>query len=140
MRAGRCATEIKNGTAMIVEVEDQPVVYQGDTCRLLSVVEVTERPGIEQRLREEQEQMQDLLENLPGAVFRADAEGRIQYAGGDWNGLTGRAPQDVQGTTLTELVHTDDCSRLAEGAEALSPRYRDRRYGRAGGYARGGRR
>ncbi len=100
--------------------------------------DVTSAQRLEDRLRDSERQMRDLLEALPAAVYRTDAEGRITFYNKAAVEMAGRTPSEGEQWCVTWRLYTpegvplphDQCpmaialkeDRPVRGAEAVAER------------------
>jgi len=100
--------------------------------------DVTEAKRMEDRIRESEQHMRDLLEGLPAAVYTTDANGRITFFNKACIGMAGRTPQLGDEWCVTWRLYTaegaplphDQCpmaialkeDRVVRGVEALAQR------------------
>ncbi|MGK6355810.1 PAS domain S-box protein [Sphingomonas sp. DT-207] len=76
------------------------------------IQDVTEAVRMEERLRESERHMRDLLEALPAAVYTTDAEGRITYYNKAAVELAGRTPQPGEQWCVTWRLYETDGTPL----------------------------
>lgn len=70
--------------------------------------DVTEAKHMEDRIRESEQHMRDLLEGLPAAVYTTDAEGRITFFNKACINMAGRTPQLGDAWCVTWRLYTPD--------------------------------
>src|SRR3984957_17326681 len=85
---------------------DQVIRIQG------TLVDITERIEVEERLRQEQEFVRQLVANFPEMIAVLDLNGKFTFISSRIHELLGRSPEDVVGKTLATLTHRDDVDRL----------------------------
>ena len=129
-----------DGTRVDLDVHSSSVRDEHGSFRhgVQVVQDVTEAKRMDDRLRERERRMRDLLEALPAAVYTTDASGRITFFNKAAVGMAGRTPRigDEWCVTWrlfnpdgTPLPH-DQCpmavalkeNRLVRGAEAVAER------------------
>lgn len=102
------------------------------------IQDVTEAKRMEDRIRESEQHMRDLLEALPAAVYTTDANGRITFFNKACIDMAGRVPQIGDEWCVTWRLYTpegvplphDQCpmavalkeDRLVRGVEAIAER------------------
>ena len=102
------------------------------------IQDVTDAKRMEDRIRESERHMRDLLEGLPAAVYTTDANGRITFFNKACIEMAGRTPQLGDEWCVTWRLHTadgaplphDQCpmavalkeDRPVRGAEAIAER------------------
>ncbi len=68
-----------------------------------------------ERLRRSEERYRAYVENVPDAIWEADADGRFTYWSPQVKSLTGYAPEELLGHTTDEvLVHPDDVEEFRD--------------------------
>jgi PAS domain S-box-containing protein len=77
-----------------------------------TLVDITERIEVEERLRREQEFVRQLVANFPEMIAVLNLEGKYTFVSSRIQELLGRSPEDVVGKSLGTLAHPDDLSRL----------------------------
>jgi PAS domain S-box-containing protein len=86
----------KSGSVRWVTLSAGSFVYQGRFAGLNTVVDITERKRAEEALRENRQQMAQIIEFLPDATFGIDTDGRIII----WN----RAMEEMTGIAAGEMM------------------------------------
>ena len=77
-----------------------------------TLVDITERIEVEERLRQEQEFVRQLVANFPEMIAVLDLDGKFTFISSRIHELLGRSPEDVVGKSLATLTHRDDVDRL----------------------------
>jgi PAS domain S-box-containing protein len=85
---------------------DQVIRIQG------TLVDITERIEVEERLRQEQEFVRQLVANFPEMIAVLDLNGKFTFVSSRIQELLGRSADEVLGKSLTTLAHRDDVRRL----------------------------
>ncbi len=83
-------------------LEDQVIVV---------VRNINDRKKSERELREREEQLRQITDNMLDMVCQTDAEGIIQYASPSNEGVLGYKPKELLGRSIFEFVHPDDLNR-----------------------------
>ena len=76
------------------------------------IQDVTDTKRMEDRIRESEQHMRDLLEGLPAAVYTTDANGRITFFNKACIDMAGRTPQLGDEWCVTWRLHTSDGAPL----------------------------
>ena len=77
-----------------------------------TLVDITERIEVEERLRQEQEFVRQLVANFPEMIAVLDLDGKFTFVSSRIHELLGRLPEEAVGKRLDNLVHRDDVDRL----------------------------
>ncbi len=86
---------------------------------------ITERKGMEQALRDNEEKYRLLVENQNDLVVKVDTEGRFLFVSPSYCELFGKTEAELLGQTFLPLVHEDDRELTETAMEALyEPPYR----------------
>ena len=128
-----------DGTVVYLDIHSSSVRDEAGFCYGVRIIQdVTEAQHLEDRLREGERHLRDLLEALPAAVYTTDAEGRITFFNRAAVEMAGRKPQQGDKWCVTwrlfnpdgtPLPH-DECpmaialkeDRPVRGAEAIAER------------------
>ena len=79
---------------------------------VVTFVDITRQKTGEEALRQSEERLRRVAETVPDILFRATADGRIDFVNHQFQALTGRAPEAVLGSLMwPDLVHPDDRER-----------------------------
>ena len=82
-----------------------------------TLVDITERIEVEERLRQEQEFVRQLVANFPEMIAVLDLSGKFTFVSSRIQELLGRSADEVIGKSLTTLAHRDDVRRLESSLE-----------------------
>ncbi len=78
------------------------------------VEDITETKRMEQRLREQSKQLQDILDNATSAIFIKDLQGRFILANAPFARLSGRPLEDTLGLTSADIFAPDFATRATK--------------------------
>jgi diguanylate cyclase (GGDEF)-like protein/PAS domain S-box-containing protein len=81
--------------------------------------DITERKHAEAALRESEEQLRRIADNMLDMVCQTDARGIVQYASPSNESVLGYRPEDLLGKPLSNLVHPDDLNRVVTAFQIL---------------------
>lgn len=96
-----------NGEIRWVEAFSSQINYEGRTATQILVVDVTERKKAERQLRESQEMLKTILDNIPQNVFWKDRNGVYLGCNENFARAAGVAsPQEIIGKTDHDLAWT----------------------------------
>ena len=101
------------------------IFYGGQTAVLASIRDVTERRRIEQRLRESEQRLRDMLETSTDWIWEVDTDGRYTFVSQRVEHTLGYTPDELIGTSPFSLMPEDEARRMrdlfAEKAAAGEP-------------------
>ncbi|KQX03041.1 histidine kinase [Ensifer sp. Root423] len=102
-----------DGTIVFLDIHSSSVRdTEGFRYGVRIIQDVTEAQHLEDRLREGERHLRDLLEALPAAVYTTDAEGRITFFNRAAVDMAGRAPQQGDKWCVTWRLFNPDGSPL----------------------------
>ena len=77
---------------------------EGRFLRSIAVIEdITERKQVEMALRESEQRFKTIIQNLPGAVFAHDLEGRLLFVNKTASANTGYSEQELLAMTIPDI-------------------------------------
>ncbi|MGC9307217.1 MAG: PAS domain S-box protein, partial [Thermoplasmatota archaeon] len=91
-----------------------PIFYGGQTAVLASIRDVTERRHIEQRLRESEQRLRDLLETTSDCIWEIDTEGKYTFVSGSVEAVLGYTPDELIGTSPFSLMPESEAQRMRQ--------------------------
>lgn len=103
-----------DGTTLYLDVYSSSVRDSDGRFRygVRVIQDVTEAKRMEDRIRESERQMRDLLEAMPAAVYTTDAAGRITFYNKAAVEMAGRTPQPGDEWCVTWRLYTPDGTSL----------------------------
>ncbi|MEQ8924432.1 MAG: PAS domain S-box protein [Fulvivirga sp.] len=92
----------KDGSEFYCEVSVYPLPVEGTRYSVLSIANITEQRRIRNELKESKEQLQSLIENMPGMFFRlgTDDEFSLKYISGNSEAYLGIKNSDIKEKNL----------------------------------------
>jgi len=128
----------KDGSTFALEIESQPVKYQGRDARRLACRDITERQRVEAELRASEENYRHLIEEAGDGVFLLEPDGRFVVVNPAVCRMTGYAREELLQLNLldTYLAAERDLgqqrlSEVASGADMTFERSMRRKDGTA---------
>lgn len=110
----------KDGTSFPVEVHARDISYQGKLVRAAAVRDLTERKRAEEEIKEREEFLAAIVENIPDVMIVKDAESleiiRVNKAAED---LLGRPRKDLVGRNVHEFIAKDLAKTVMENDRAV---------------------
>ena len=111
---------LNNGADFYVQKGGDPIVQFEELHNVIS--QLAQRSRAERTLREREEILSLITDNMRDIVTRTDSEDRIVYISPSV-AVTGFTPEEVVGHHILDFVHPDDVQRLVEQAdEAIARR------------------
>ena len=112
----------KDGTMLWVRETARAVLRENHPVVLIACEDITERKQAEERIREQEIELRQVLDLAPQHIFVLEPDGRFLYANRRDLEYTGFSLGDVLDPDfLAKVIHPDDFSRLRqERAEAIA--------------------
>jgi PAS domain S-box-containing protein len=102
----------KDRTVFPLLISGRNIPYKGKTVRVTEFRDITERKKIIEDLREKEERLRLLMENISDAIFETDIEGHYLYISPSYTRITCWS-DEVIGSNALEKIHPDDCRNVA---------------------------
>ena len=103
-----------DGRKILVDTIKTP--YFGLDGELVGVIgisrDITERKAAEEALRNSEQELKTIADNMTDIVAMSDVEGRFTYVSESNYRLLGYKPADLLGKTIFELIHEDDLAHV----------------------------
>ncbi|MBC8103047.1 MAG: PAS domain S-box protein [Cytophagales bacterium] len=96
----------KDGTRIKVEVAAHPLTFRGRPARLTVIHDITEKLRAEESLRETQERLRTVVDNLPVVVFGLDTNGVFTFSEGKGLASLGLHPGEVTGRSALDVYRS----------------------------------
>lgn len=109
----------KDGTEFPVKIGLSKIAQDGEEFCTAIVADITEREQMEEVLREREERLRLITDNVSDMITLIDLTGNRQYVSPAHTRLLGYPGEELIGTSVLSLVHPEDLDRvsaaLAEG-------------------------
>jgi PAS domain S-box-containing protein len=95
------------------EVEFVSNLYDADGRQVIqcNIRDITERKRAEESLRESEERFHAIFRQANAGISQTDLDGRFTLANKYYCDITGRAPQELLGVKVQDIIHPDDRRR-----------------------------
>jgi PAS domain S-box-containing protein len=104
----------QSGRYIWFEVKGKTLISrEGEKKSLLFSRDITERKESEKKLKESEKRYRNLITNLSDTVIKLDAKCNILYTNPQVFDVTGYYPNEIAGSSLFSIIHTNDTSRVA---------------------------
>lgn len=101
-----------DGTGIDLEVEASPITYQGEPAVQVVFHDIRQRKRAEEALRQSEQRLRNVLENMPVMLDAFDADGNIVAWNQECERLTGyRAEEIIGNPNAMQLLYPDDAYR-----------------------------
>ncbi|MDD4352056.1 MAG: PAS domain S-box protein [Candidatus Gracilibacteria bacterium] len=105
----------KDGTIIVGELNAAPLEVDGRIVGDLIIIrDLTERKKREQRMREQENEILDLLENSNDLIQSVDAQGNFIYVNQKWQEVLGYSKDEAQCLNLQEVLAPDQIAHCME--------------------------
>lgn len=114
----------KSGSVFPVEVNATPVTIGGERLILSIIRDISHRKGIEEALKTSEQNLRQVMDNVPQAIYARNAEGRIILANQRFAELAGLAYADMAVINETPMAAKDralDADLLKRGEMLVIP-------------------
>jgi len=94
---------LANGEVRDVEVFSSPLSFNGQTCLVTAIHDVTGRKRLQAQVRQQQSLMQRFIDELPGTAFVKDSNLRLLMANQQLGRVLGRPADSLIGKTAHDI-------------------------------------
>ena len=100
----------KNGSEFMANLSMRAVRDPSGAVRILEgfVEDITERRRLESIMRESEERLREITDNMMDMVIRVDTDAVFRYVSPSHEKVLGFRPGELLGTSAQELIHPDD--------------------------------
>ncbi len=99
---------VKHGVELIGMVGSALVEINGRQCVLSSVVDITERKRIEEKVRRSEARFREFADSAPAMLWISEQSGQCTFISRGWLEFTGQTEAEALGTGWLAAVHPDD--------------------------------
>lgn len=97
----------KDGTVYPIQISGRNIPYKGKTVRVTEFRDITERKKTIEDLREKEERLRLIMENISDAIFETDIEGIYLFISPSYTRITGWG-DEVIGSNALDKIHPED--------------------------------
>ena len=94
----------RDGTVIACQTRGKNILWNGQVARLGTILDITERKKMEEKLRENESRFRNLIETSPDVIWEIDGNGTFTYLSPRIHGLTGYAPEELIGRSMLSLT------------------------------------
>jgi PAS domain S-box-containing protein len=103
-RSGIWRHKKKDGALIYVDIVSHGFNFEGHKARLVLASNVTERLRVENALRESEQRLRTITDNIPALIGYVDSGQRYRFANNTYKDWNGDAPEQIYGRTLREVM------------------------------------
>ncbi|HWQ19607.1 MAG TPA: PAS domain S-box protein [Methanotrichaceae archaeon] len=108
----------KDGYILWLDMHSSVIEYWGKPAIQSAVIDITERKRIEGELKDSQDQLRKITDNMLDMVSETDTRGIYKYASPSHKNVLGYSPDELLGKSVFALIHPDDLERVATAFQA----------------------
>ncbi|WP_346863010.1 PAS domain S-box protein [uncultured Draconibacterium sp.] len=102
----------KSGKVVLMEIQSREIIYNGKSARIAGIRDITERHQLSQKVFETTNQLNNLLNNLPGMAYTClnNKDWEMVFMSKGCIELTGYTPDnftEADGITYNDIIHPD---------------------------------
>ncbi|HUX98832.1 MAG TPA: PAS domain-containing sensor histidine kinase [Candidatus Deferrimicrobium sp.] len=101
----------KSGKIRWVDNYSKTINYQGRPADLATMIDITDRVEMEQKLRESKERYQFITENMEDIISILNKDLKIEYINESLAKISGFSITEVMNRSATNFIHPDDIQR-----------------------------
>jgi len=131
----------KNGEEILVDIHSFSLTFEGKRARFVTAIDVTQKvrqrkelEEVSARLKNTNDELNSILENVSEAIFKLDSDSNLIYTSPEFSRVTGYPSEEVLGKRWFDFIHPEDLDvcydafgRVFKGKEVMhNIRYRFR--------------
>jgi PAS domain S-box-containing protein len=109
----------KTGEIIDVQVAGNPIVFEGESARLVLAVDVTEKLNAQKALQASEQRFKALIQDGSDIIGILDSAGDYLYVNQTADRVLGIAPEDFVGKNAFDFIHEQDKPRVIAEFEQL---------------------
>lgn len=102
----------KNGEVIDVQVEGNPIVFEGISSRLVLAVDITEKLSAQRILQESERRFRALIQNGSDLIAILNETGEYKYVNETSESILGIPAHFFIGKNVSDFIHEDDRERV----------------------------
>jgi len=102
----------KSGEEIQTLASAEIIDIDGEECLLTILSDITDRKKAEQALRESEQKIRWLTENMLDVVCQIDKDRKVLYISASCESVLGYKPEELIGQTISDYLHPDDAPRV----------------------------
>lgn len=114
----------KNGESIYVNVNSNPVIFDGYKARVSLIKNVTDRIIAEEKLLQREQRFKALIQDGSDLISIVDSEFNYIYTSPASKTIFGMMPDQVNGSNFKDYIHDDDISNLENYLSQLDSKKR----------------
>lgn len=112
-RTFRAAVSHRDGRQVVLEVMERPLIGREGVTGFQGLArDMTERDRADEALRSSEEYFRALIEDAPELIAVVDGRLLVRYLSPAYTHLLGHDPDDLLGSSILQVIHPDDASRV----------------------------
>lgn len=109
----------KNGERIFLEVQSNPIIFDGVPARVSLINNITSQVEAEQALSLSEQRFKALVQNGSDLVMILDCQGKLSYVSPSAKYVTGRAAKIMVEDNFFTMIHEEDVDMVKEQVRSL---------------------
>lgn len=97
-----------DGRMLDVEVATMSIMYMGKQANQVIVRDITDKKRMEKELREQDEQLRKIMDNMSDSLVQTNASLHFEYVSTGSRKILGYESNELLDTSVLEIIHPDD--------------------------------